>query len=108
MAGHAQLKFVMTECSKTQIHLTRHIYILPLFQVFKPTKKDFQPKYKMKGKSRTGKFEQRKKGVLEEDRRAQLKERLKLKQQEDRQKLQNESRTLLSGNVLDRFKRKDT
>ena len=22
MAGHAQLKFVMTECSKTQIHLT--------------------------------------------------------------------------------------
>ena len=26
MAGHAQLKFVMTECSKTQICLTRHIY----------------------------------------------------------------------------------
>ena len=25
MAGHAQLKFVMTECSKTQIRLTRHI-----------------------------------------------------------------------------------
>ena len=25
MAGHAQLKFVMTECSKTQIHLTRPI-----------------------------------------------------------------------------------
>ena len=24
MAGHAQLKFVMTECSKTQICLTRH------------------------------------------------------------------------------------
>ena len=24
MAGHAQLKFVMTECSKTQIHLMRH------------------------------------------------------------------------------------
>ena len=24
MAGHAQLKFVMTECSKTQIRLTRH------------------------------------------------------------------------------------
>ena len=23
MAGHAQLQFVMTECSKTQIHLTR-------------------------------------------------------------------------------------
>ena len=26
MAGHAQLKFVMTKCSKTQIRLTHHIY----------------------------------------------------------------------------------
>ena len=26
MAGHPQLKFVMTECSKTQIRLTRHIW----------------------------------------------------------------------------------
>ena len=25
MAGHAQLKFFMTECSKTQIRLTRHL-----------------------------------------------------------------------------------
>ena len=25
MAGHAQLKFVMTECSKTQIRLMRHM-----------------------------------------------------------------------------------
>ena len=25
-AGHAQLKFVMTECSKTQIRLTHHMY----------------------------------------------------------------------------------
>ena len=29
-AGHAQLKFVMTECSKTQIHLTRHKHPLVL------------------------------------------------------------------------------
>ena len=28
MAGHAQLKFVMTECSKTQIRLTRFIFIV--------------------------------------------------------------------------------
>ena len=27
MAGHAQLKFFMTECSKTQIHLTRPIWL---------------------------------------------------------------------------------
>ena len=26
IAGHAQLKFIMTECSKTQIRLTRHKY----------------------------------------------------------------------------------
>ena len=30
MAGHAQLKFVMTECSKTQIRLTRLIYEVPM------------------------------------------------------------------------------
>ena len=28
MAGHAQLKFVMTECSKTQIRLTRPMYVV--------------------------------------------------------------------------------
>ena len=28
MAGHAQLKFVMTECLKTQIRLTRHISLI--------------------------------------------------------------------------------
>ena len=33
MAGHAQLKFVRTECSKTQIRLTRPIYLLLAFGV---------------------------------------------------------------------------
>ena len=32
MAGHAQLKFVMTECSKTQIRLTRHIFNEKIFR----------------------------------------------------------------------------
>ena len=76
--------------------------------MFKPTKKDFKPKYKMKGKSKTGKYEQRKRGVIEEDRRTQLQEKMKQKQIEDRQKLKNKSRDISSGNVLDRFKRKDT
>ena len=31
MAGHAQLKFVMTECSKTQIRLTRPIWYAQTF-----------------------------------------------------------------------------
>ena len=30
MTGHAQLKFVMKECSKTQIRLTRLIYLISL------------------------------------------------------------------------------
>ena len=34
MAGHAQLKFVMTECSKTQVRLTRHILSVPIFTTF--------------------------------------------------------------------------
>ena len=37
MAGHAQLKFVMTECSKTQIRLTglnKLLYFLKLFCLF--------------------------------------------------------------------------
>ena len=33
MAGHAQLKFVMTECSKTQIRLTGHIWFLAIVMV---------------------------------------------------------------------------
>ena len=36
MAGHAQLKFVMTECSKTQIRLTGLIYQF----VFRETDKE--------------------------------------------------------------------
>ena len=33
MAGHAQLKFVMTECSKTQIRLTRLIWCIYLHEI---------------------------------------------------------------------------
>ena len=33
MAGHAQLKFVMTECSKTQIRLTRPKLVFLLFRI---------------------------------------------------------------------------
>ena len=37
MPGHAQLKFVMTECSKTQIRLTRPVWFLLLDQFNKTT-----------------------------------------------------------------------
>ena len=39
MAGHAHLKFVITECSKTQIHLTRHKCFPEKEQKTKKTKK---------------------------------------------------------------------
>ena len=35
MSGHAQLKFVMTECSKTQIRLTRPIWWWPFFSLWR-------------------------------------------------------------------------
>ena len=37
MAGHAQLKFVMTECSKTQIRLTGLNSYLHILQIYKST-----------------------------------------------------------------------
>ena len=36
MAGHAQLKLIMTECSKTQIRLTGHIYGTSMWSHLKP------------------------------------------------------------------------
>ena len=36
MAGHAQLKFVMTECSKTQIRLTRLILGIKMIKISEP------------------------------------------------------------------------
>ena len=44
MAGHAQLKFVMTECSKTQIRLTRSIYNWT-FRIRVNSKSKIVPKY---------------------------------------------------------------
>ena len=43
MAGHAQLKFVMTECSKTQIRLTGPIYP-GKFYIFSGAEKNFKLK----------------------------------------------------------------
>ena len=45
MAGHAQLKFVMTECSKTQIRLTRPISTLYFKNKYKGKKITFPAKF---------------------------------------------------------------
>ena len=47
MAGHAQLKFVMTECSKTQIRLTGLIFSTDLNDLEKKLAKNIKPKLKI-------------------------------------------------------------
>ena len=42
MAGHAQLKFVMTECSKTQIRLTRPIFLCLLLTIIRGGARNFE------------------------------------------------------------------
>ena len=76
-----------------------------LFQFMKPKKLDYTPRYKMKGKSKGRKQEQRKKGVQEEHKRQEIKDILDLKQKE--KKKQKHKDSVKSGNVLDRFKKKD-
>ncbi|XP_064616525.1 WD repeat-containing protein 46-like [Liolophura sinensis] len=71
----------------------------------KPQKVDFVPKYKKKGRSKTGRVEKRKKGFQEFSKRAIVKELIveKEKQIKERQ-LSKDNKG--SGNVLDRFKKK--
>ena len=45
MAGHAQLKFVMTECLKTQIRLTRLILSVYIFVLFFCDQRQFNVKF---------------------------------------------------------------
>ena len=52
MAGHAQLKFDMTECSKTQIRLTRLICWFNMYKCLKP----FSEKKKKKKKKKKMQF----------------------------------------------------
>ena len=66
---------------------------------------EFEPRYKKKGRSKGHKVVQRKKGVIEERKRGHIKQALAQKQIEARDKVASDFR---KGNVLDRFKRKDT
>lgn len=66
---------------------------------------EYEPRYKKKGRSKGKKLVQRKKGVIEEHKREHVKEALKQKQSESRDKVVGDFR---KGSVLDRFKRKDT
>lgn len=69
----------------------------------KPKKIEFEPRYKMKGRSKTGKKEQRKRGVQEVHKRKTIKEIMELKEKEK----QKHKKSFVSKNVLDRFKKKE-
>ncbi|KAK3087631.1 hypothetical protein FSP39_008634, partial [Pinctada imbricata] len=71
----------------------------------KPKKVHFEPSYKMKGKNKSGRIENRKKAVQEEEKRNVIKEVNRLKQREMAAKYK--TKELKSDNVLDRFKKKD-
>jgi hypothetical protein len=66
----------------------------------RPKKIEYEPRYKMKGKSKTGKKEQRKRGVQEEHKRETIREIMDLKEKE--KKLHKKS--FESKNVLDNIK----
>ncbi|XP_063422030.1 WD repeat-containing protein 46-like [Mytilus trossulus] len=69
----------------------------------KPKKIEYEPSYKMKGRSKGLKKEQRKKGVIEERKRDDIKEIMDLKQKER----EKNKTSVSSNNVLDRFKKKE-
>ncbi|OWF37440.1 WD repeat-containing protein 46-like isoform X2 [Mizuhopecten yessoensis] len=82
---------------KQRIELTNSIKTL------KPELMDYTPKYKMKGKNKGRKREQRKKGVVEEDQRKAVRREMKKKSDTARGNQHNQHRD--SGNVLNRFER---
>lgn len=72
----------------------------------KPQKMEFEPKYKMKGKSKGKKKELRKKGVIEEKQRETVKKIVTEKQKAARTESQNKNRVMGPASVLDRFAKK--
>ena len=81
----------------------RNVLKIHFFQFIKPKKLDYEPRYKMKGKSKGRKKEQRKKGVQEEHKRETIKEIMDLKEKEK----EKHDRPVQSANVLDRFKKRE-
>ncbi|WAR30931.1 WDR46-like protein [Mya arenaria] len=71
----------------------------------KPQKMEYEPRYKKKGRSKGQKLIQRKKGVVEEAQRDQIRESLNQRQTVDREREVTSARE--TGHVLDRFRRKD-
>ena len=75
-------------------------------QFVKPQKVDFEPRYKKKGRSKTGKKEQRKQGVKMDRKRQQIRQDMREKQKSARSTEQDSNRRQKTTDVLDRFKKK--
>ena len=78
------------------------IFPSSFFQWVKPQTIDFDPRYKKKGKSKTGKIEKRKQGVKFEHKRDQVKEMAQKAQATAREQ---KTEKLKPYNVFDRFKK---
>ena len=74
-------------------------------QWIKPQDIDFDPKYKKKGRSKTGKIEKRKQGVRFEHRREQIKELNEKK--EEAAEGQKQGKKTKPYSVFDRFKKSE-
>ncbi|XP_069121055.1 WD repeat-containing protein 46-like [Argopecten irradians] len=84
---------------KQRIEVTNKIKSL------KPELMDYTPKYKMKGKNKGRKREQRKKGVVEEQQRQAIRQEMKTKSEKARSKKHMRNRASTSGDVLKRFEK---
>lgn len=113
---HAEVKMLLDKVPYEMIHLdtgkigqvdqkTMEEKIMELNKIkfIRPKALEYEPKYRMKGRSKGLKKEQRKKGVQEEHKRETIKEIINLKKDEQKKNAK------YSGprNVLDRFKKKE-
>lgn len=76
-------------------------------QWIKPKKIEFEPRHKKKGRSKAGKHEKRKQGVVGERKRDDIRRSVKQRQKQSQSDEQNTGRGIVKAtSVLDRFKKK--
>ncbi|XP_033730001.1 WD repeat-containing protein 46-like [Pecten maximus] len=83
----------------------QRIEVTSKIKSLKPELMDYTPKYKMKGKNKGRKREQRKKGVVEEQQREAIRQEMKKKTEKARSKKHTQHRDSTAGDVLKRFER---
>ncbi|XP_060070802.1 WD repeat-containing protein 46-like [Ylistrum balloti] len=113
----AEVKMLLDKIPADMIHLNdkigeidiktfkQRIELTNTIKTLKPELMDYTPKYKMKGKNKGRKREQRKKGVVEEHQKELIRKELKKKTEKARSDKHMEHRASTAGNVLKRFEK---